>query len=114
MQGKLILWNTHNAYLHYFTEFSAIGALRDNNKQYFAFCWSRRVFILKMRTPRPLFVYFHYFQQQFLQKIFRLRTQIVGVEGKHADLLTTTTTIVVALCETNEMINKLNVLLLLQ
>ena len=47
-----------------------------------------------MGQPRPLFVYFRAFQQQFYRKIVDLsgiRTWIVGVEGEHADHLTTTT-----------------------
>ena len=47
-----------------------------------------------MGQPRPLFVYFRAFQQQFYRKIVDLsgiRTRIVGVEGEHADHLTTTT-----------------------
>ena len=47
-----------------------------------------------MGQPRPLFVYFHSFQQQFYRKIVDLsgiRTRFVGVEGEHADHLTTTT-----------------------
>ena len=50
----------------------------------------------KMGTPGLFFVYFGSFQTQILQKITvgfsRIRTEIVGVEGKHADQLTTTTT----------------------
>ena len=41
-----------------------------------------------MGQPRPLFVYFRSFQQQFYRKIVDFsgnRTQIVGVEGEHAD-----------------------------
>ena len=47
-----------------------------------------------MGQPRPLFVYFRSFQQQFYRKIVDhsgIRTRIVGVEGEHADHLTTTT-----------------------
>ena len=46
-----------------------------------------------MGHPRTLFVYFGSFQQQFLQKIVnfsKIGTRIVGVEGEHADHLTTT------------------------
>ena len=47
---------------------------------------------LKNGPTRPLFVYFNYFHTQFLQNFFsRIRTRIVGVEGEHADHLTTTT-----------------------
>ena len=48
-------------------------------------------------NPGLFFVYFCSFQKQFYRKIVdlsRIRTRIVGVEGKHADHLTTTT----ALC----------------
>ena len=41
-----------------------------------------------MGQPRPLFVYFRSFQIQFNRKIVDfsgIRTQIVGVEGEHAD-----------------------------
>ena len=51
-----------------------------------------------MAQPRPLFVYFRSFQIQFYRKIVdssRIRTQIVGVEGEHADHLTTTTTVLI-------------------
>ena len=47
-----------------------------------------------MGQPRPLFVYFRIFQTQYYRKIVDFswfRTRIVGVEGKHADHLTTTT-----------------------
>ena len=47
-----------------------------------------------MGQPRPLFVYFRSFQEQFYRKIVDLSgiwTRIVGVEGEHADHLTTTT-----------------------
>ena len=47
-----------------------------------------------MGQPRPLFVYFRSFQQQFYRNIIDLsgiRTRIVRVEGEHADHLTTTT-----------------------
>ena len=54
------------------------------------------VIFLKNGPTRPLFVYFHSFQTQILQKktvdVSRIRTRIVGVEGEHADLLTITTT----------------------
>ena len=53
-----------------------------------------------MGQPRPLLVYFRSFQQQFYRKIVDLsgiRTRIVGVEGEHADHLTTTTAQVRAL-----------------
>ena len=48
----------------------------------------------KWANPGIYFVYFCYFYQQFYRKIvyFRgIRTRIVGVEGEHADHLTTTT-----------------------
>ena len=49
-----------------------------------------------MGLPRPLYVYFRSFQTQNLQKktegFSGTPTWIVGVEGKHADHLTTTTT----------------------
>ena len=51
-------------------------------------------FLKKMGQPRLLFVYFRAFQIQFYRKnvVFSgSRTQIVGVECKHADHLTTTT-----------------------
>ena len=47
-----------------------------------------------MGKPRPRCVYFLSFQSQILQKtvgISEIRTQIVRVEGEHADHLTTTT-----------------------
>ena len=52
---------------------------------------------LKMGQPRPLFVYFCSFQTQFYIKIVDfsgIRTQIVEVEGQHADPLTTTTALI--------------------
>ena len=45
-----------------------------------------------MGHPRPLFVYFRFFQT-ILQKIVNfswIRTRIFGVEGEHAGDLTTT------------------------
>ena len=48
----------------------------------------------KVGQPRPLFVYFRSFQTQYYRKTIgfsRIRTRIVGVEGEHADHLTTTT-----------------------
>ena len=47
-----------------------------------------------MGLPWPLFVYFGSFQAQILQKtvsISGIRTRIAGVEGEHADHLTTST-----------------------
>ena len=48
-----------------------------------------------MGQPRPVFVYFRSFQTKILQKkalgFSGIRTRIVGVEGEHADHLTTTT-----------------------
>ena len=47
-----------------------------------------------MGQSRPLLLIFNSFQIQFYRKIedFNgIRTQIIGVEGKHADHLTTTT-----------------------
>ena len=44
--------------------------------------------------PWPLFVYFRSFQTKFLQKklgVSGIWIRIVGVEGEHADHLTTTT-----------------------
>ena len=41
-----------------------------------------------MGQPRPLFVYFRSFHQQFYRKIVDFsgnQTRIVGVEGEHAD-----------------------------
>ena len=53
------------------------------------------IVFFKMGQPRPLFVSFRSFQSQSLQKntvdVSRIQTRIVGVEGKHADHLTTTT-----------------------
>ena len=50
---------------------------------------------LKMDQGRPLFVFLRYFQMQNFQKktegFSRIRTWIFGVDGKHADHLTTTT-----------------------
>ena len=50
-----------------------------------------------MDQPRPRFVYFRSFQTQILQEktvsVSRIRTWIVGVDGEHADHLTTTTAI---------------------
>ena len=49
----------------------------------------------EMGQLRPLFVYFRSFRTHILQKYVGdsgIQTQIVGVEGKHADHLTTTTT----------------------
>ena len=58
--------------------------------------WCRTVNVfLNGSTPASFLVYFHSFQTQFLQKktvgVSGIRTRIVGVEGKHADHLTTTT-----------------------
>ena len=50
--------------------------------------YARNCFFLKLGQPRPLFVYFRSFQQQFYRKIVDFsgnRTRIVGVEGEHAD-----------------------------
>ena len=48
-----------------------------------------------MGQPRPLFVYILSFQTQNLHnktvRFSRIETWIIGVEGKHADPLTTTT-----------------------
>ena len=48
-----------------------------------------------MGHPRPLLVYFRSFQTQIPHKqtvgVSRIRTRIIGVEGEHADLSTTTT-----------------------
>ena len=51
-------------------------------------------FLKKVGQPRPLFCLFSYISNTILQKNSRLsgiRTRIVGVEGEHADHLTTTT-----------------------
>ena len=48
----------------------------------------------KWASPRPLFGHFLSFQQQFYRKIVSfnvIQTQIVRVEGEHADHLTTAT-----------------------
>ena len=48
----------------------------------------------KMDQPRPLLFFFVLFKHKFYRKIVgfsRIRTWIVGVEGEHADPLTTTT-----------------------
>ena len=50
-------------------------------------------FLKKVGQPRPLFVYFRSFQTQYYRKTLGfsgIRTRIVGVEGEHADHLTTT------------------------
>ena len=47
-----------------------------------------------MGQPRPLFVYFCSFQTHIYRKtvdVSKIRSQIVVVEGEHADHLTTTT-----------------------
>ena len=47
-----------------------------------------------MSKPRPLFVYFRFFQKHCYRKIVDfsgILTQILRVEGKHADHLTTIT-----------------------
>ena len=47
-----------------------------------------------MAHPGPLFVFFRSFKFNFTEKFLDysgIRTQIVGVEGDHADHLTTTT-----------------------
>ena len=53
------------------------------------------VFFKKNGQPRPLFCLFSFFTNTNLTEktvgVRRIRTQIVGVEGKHADHLTTTT-----------------------
>ena len=49
----------------------------------------------EMGQPRPLFVYFRYFQHQFYRKIVDfsgIRTRIVEVEGEQAEHMTTITT----------------------
>ena len=51
-----------------------------------------------MGQPRHLFIYFRWFQTHILQKKLYvvysgIRTGIVGVEGEHADHLTTTTSL---------------------
>ena len=50
-----------------------------------------------MCHPRPLYVYFCYFQTNILQKqnagVSMIWTRFVGVEGKHTDHLATTTTV---------------------
>ena len=46
-----------------------------------------------MGQPRPLFVYFRFSNTNFEEKsvdVSRIRTQIIRVEGEHADHLTTT------------------------
>ena len=51
-------------------------------------------FLKKVGQSRPLFVYFRSFQTQYDRKtvgVSRIRTRNVGVEGEHADHLTTTT-----------------------
>ena len=57
-------------------------------------------FFKKMGQPRSLFVYFRSFQIQLYRKIIgfsKIQTWIVGVEGEHADQLTTTTDLEMAL-----------------
>ena len=54
---------------------------------------NRTSWILKNGRSPASFLYFRSFQQQFYSKIVdysRNRTRIVGVEGEHADHLTTT------------------------
>ena len=52
--------------------------------------------MLQMAQPRPLVCLFCDFQAQILQKknggFSGIQTPIVGLEGEHADTLTTTTT----------------------
>ena len=46
-----------------------------------------------MGQSQPIFVYLNYFQTHIVQKncgLNGIQTRIVGVEGKHADHLTTT------------------------
>ena len=52
--------------------------------------WIMCIYFLKVGQPRPLFVYFRSFQTQFYRKTVGF-SRIVGVEGEHADHLTTTT-----------------------
>ena len=63
---------------------------------YFRFSLRRLFFIKKMwANPGLFFVYFSLFKHNFTEKTVGLsgiRTHIVGVEGKHAENLTTTTT----------------------
>ena len=50
-----------------------------------------RQVIFKIDQP-GLFIYFRYFRQQFsIVEFIMISTWIVGVEGEHADHLTTTT-----------------------
>ena len=52
------------------------------------------LFFKKMGQPRPLLFIFVLFNNNFMRKFIDLsgiRTRIVGVEGEHADHLTTTT-----------------------
>ena len=54
------------------------------------------MFFLKKKVgqPRPLFVYFRSFKHNIIEKALgfsEIQTRIVGVEGEHADHLTTTT-----------------------
>ena len=60
---------------------------------HFSLVFIKRFFLNGPTTAS--FVYFRSFLQQFKEKIVGFRgiwTEIVGIEGKHADHLTTTTT----------------------
>ena len=56
--------------------------------------WNSTVFLKKIGQPWPHFVFSFFSNTNFTEKIVGFsgfRTRIVGVEGEHADHLTTTT-----------------------
>ena len=53
--------------------------------------WVNVCLFLKMGQPRPLFVLYENKLHRKTEHVSGIRTRIVGVEGKHADHLTTTT-----------------------
>ena len=78
----------HLAKLNYLTNFALYFFVLEIFLTHFSYsCF------FKMGHSRPLFVYFHSFQTQYYRKTLGfsgIRTRIVGVEGEHADHLTTT------------------------
>ena len=60
----------------------------------FESCWQRIIQLCFFLKSWPLFCLFSFFSNTMLQKTVSfsgIRTRIVGIEGKHADHLTTTT-----------------------
>ena len=67
---------------------------KDPSLMFFYFCC-----FFKMGHPRPLFVYFRSFQTIYRIKTVDfsgIRTRIIGIEGEHADHLTSTIALISA------------------